>query len=104
MSGKHGVTSIKSVMSLGKLGVISVIQAIKKDGFQARDIVAPLGSPTFQNAMASAIDDFALVLPEWGDLDIWDGIEIGKHAHSCWIDIKTELNVAALEMKRRMAA
>lgn len=104
MSGKHGVSSIKNVMSLGKLGAITIIQAIKKDGFQARDVVAPLGSPTFQTALASAIDDFALVLPEWGDLDMWDGVEIGKHAYSCWLDIKTELNVASMEMKVRLAA
>ncbi len=104
MSGKLGVSSIKNVMSLGKLGAISVIQAIKKDGFQARDIVAPIASSTFQTALAHAVDDFALVLPEWNDLDIWDGVELGKHAYACWLDIKTELSVAATEMKMKRAA
>lgn len=103
MSGKLGVTSIKNVMSLGKLGAISIIQAIKKDGFQAKDVIAPITSPTFQNALAAAIDDFAMVLPEWNDLDFWDGLEIGKHAIACWSDIRTELSIASSELKLKKA-
>ena len=104
MSGKHGVQSIKNVMSLGKLGAISIIQAIAKDGFQAKDIVAPLSSPTFMAAAEHAVADFAMVLPEWNDLDMWDGVELGKHAYVCWLDIKTELKAASSVMKIKKAA
>lgn len=99
MSGKLGVESVKSLISLAKLGWISVLQAVAKDGFQAADLLAPLSSPTFQEQAVHILEDFAKVIPELSDLDVWDGIEIGKHAYACWADLKTELNLASAKMK-----
>ena len=101
MSGKYGVASVKNLMSLGKLAAVSTLQAIAKDGFQAADLLAPLSSETFQSAAAHAIDDFASVLPELNEMDMWDGIEIGKHAFACWNDIKTELAIAIAKIKAK---
>lgn len=103
MAGLYGVNSIKNIMSMGKIGVISVIQAAAKDGFQARDVLAPLSSQTFLDAAARTVDDFASVLPEWNELDVWDGIELGKHAYACWVDIKTELSHASSAARRKVA-
>lgn len=102
-TGKHGVKSVKNLMSLGKLGVISILQAASKDGFQASDLLAPLGSQTFLQSLGHAIDDFAGVLPELGELDMWEGIELGQHAYACWMDIKTELDLA-IASSRKLAA
>ena len=100
MSGKLGVQNVKDLMSLAKVGAISVLQAVSKDGFQTSDLLAPLGSSTFQAMAADSLSKFQQVIPELADLDVWDGVEIGKHAFVCWNDIKTELALATIKMKK----
>jgi hypothetical protein len=98
MAGKFGVSSIKNLMTTGKIAAISVIQAVAKDGFQASDLLAPLSSPSFQARLESAIIDFRGVIPEISELDVWDGLDIGKHAWACWADLKTEFELAQAKL------
>lgn len=94
MAGKYGVVSIKNLMTTGKIAAIAVLQAVAKDGFQVSDLLAPLSSPTFQGRVETAVLDFRNVIPEISELDVWDGLEIGKHAWACWADLKTEFELA----------
>jgi len=99
MSGKLGVVNTKTLITLVKLGAISVLQQVAKDGFQPVDLIAPLGSKQFQDTLEANLTSFVKVIPELTELDMWDGAELGKHAYAAWLDVKTELHLAADKMK-----
>lgn len=99
MAGKLGVSSIKQLMTTGKHGAIAVLQGIAKDGFQLKDLAAPLGSPTYMVSLQESAGRFRLAMAEGSELDFWDNIEIAQHAWVCWKDIATEGRLAIQKIK-----
>jgi hypothetical protein len=94
-----GVENIKKVGTLLKLGVIAILQEVAKDGFQATDILAPLKSKTFNDALQPVLLGYKDVLSEAADLGPLEIFGLAQSAYSSWGDIKTELDLALAKTK-----
>lgn len=99
---KYGIDNIKIVMSTAKLAAISVCQAVAKDGFQPKDLAAPLKSGTFQQAV---IDNTSMVIEaikESGDLTILEKGQLLIHANDCVQDVWTEAKLAIKKLQSQV--
>ncbi len=100
MAGKYDVHNTEELLTLVKLATISILQAIAKDGFQPKDLAAFLKSGTFEAAIAPALKDAHLVIPELSELDMWDGVQLAKFAYGQMDDILTEIKLAGKALKK----
>lgn len=78
MAGKYGVKNIVDFLMLGKVFVVHLIRESKKDGFQASDVFKVLASDELKEALAEAMQDMDLVGAEARELDVLDGLALGK--------------------------
>jgi hypothetical protein len=83
MGGKYGTKNTKELLSLISAVGVAIVVASKKDGWQLSDLLAFLKSPEVDAALASAIADIAVIPAEVVELDVFDGIDLGRHAYAC---------------------
>lgn len=91
MAGKYGVKNIGDFLVLGKVVVVEMIKAAKKDGFQFTDVFAVLKSPELEGAVSEALKDMDLVPAEARELDVFDGLALGKLAYDMVQDVLAEV-------------
>lgn len=92
MGGKYGVTESKEVLDF-VIGVVAfeIVKEIKKDGFQVTDLAAFFKSPKFEEKLTTALDGINLVPNEMTEVDLFDGISLGRHAYGLVVDLMAEL-------------
>ena len=81
MGGKYGVKETKEVVTLAEVVTVAILQEVKKDGFQVADLGAFLKSADFEKAVAPALQGIENVPAELTELDLFDGLELGKHTY-----------------------
>lgn len=87
MGGKFGTKNSKEVLTLGKVVTQVILQEVRKDGFQPKDLTAFLKSPAFEAAVKPAVEEIDLVDDELTELDFFDGLDLSKHVYACVSDI-----------------
>lgn len=92
MAGKYGVEESKDVLDFA-IGVVAkeIVKEIKRDGFQVTDLGAFLKSPEFETKLAQALDGIQLVPSEMTEVDLFDGINLGRHAYGLIVDLMEEI-------------
>jgi len=87
MGGKLGVKETKEVLNLIKAVGVSIAVASKVDGWQKSDLLAFLKSAEVEAALQPAIDGAELVTAEVAEIDVLDGLSLGRHAYACMDEI-----------------
>jgi hypothetical protein len=83
MGGKYGVKNLKEVLTLGTVVTVCIVKEVLKDGFQVTDLGAFLKSPEFEAAVKPAVEGVEQVPLEATELDLFDGLELSRHAYTC---------------------
>lgn len=91
MAGKYGVKNIVDFIVLGKVFVVALVREAKKDGFQVTDIFAVLKSPELESAVAEAMDGMDLVPAEAKELDVFDGLALGRASYDLVQEVLAEV-------------
>jgi hypothetical protein len=91
MAGKYGVKNIVDFVVLGKIFVVSLVREAKKDGFQVTDVFAVLKSPELEGALSEAMKDMDLVLAEAKELDVFDGLALGRASYDLVQEVLAEV-------------
>ncbi len=102
MGGKLGTDAIKKEITMVKLGAIAFFQAVSKDGFQAKDLAAPLASPSFQQAVIGQTETFILAVQESKELDGGDMLSVIMHTTSALKDVGTEAMLALRKIQSKV--
>lgn len=92
MAGKFGTEESKDILDFA-IGVVAmeIVKEIKKDGFQVTDLAAFLKSPEFETKLAQALDGINLVPSEMTEVDLFDGISLGRHAYGLVVELMEEI-------------
>jgi len=75
---KVDIKNTKEVLSLVRIISLTVIDEIKKDGFQPTDLVSFVKSPQFLAELIPAVEGIELVKDELKDLDWTEGYDLAK--------------------------
>lgn len=87
MGGKFGTKDTQEILTLVKAVGIAIVKESKRDGWQPKDLLAFLRSPEAEAAIKPAIDGAENVPAEVTELDVFDGLALGRHAYACMDEI-----------------
>lgn len=92
MGGQYGIKETKDVLDL-VIGCVAmeIVKEIKKDGFQITDLGAFIKSPEFEAKLGAAIENIALVPSEAVEIDLFDGIALGRYAYGLMSELIDQL-------------
>ena len=91
MAGKFGVQHTQEVLTLAKVVALAVVKEVKKDGFQLLDLAAFLKSEAFEAALAPALEGIENVPQEMTEVDLFDGIKLGRFTYDVVQEVMEEL-------------
>lgn len=94
MAGQFGTKETKELLYLVKCITLPIVREAKKDGFQATDILAFVKSPEFEAAVMPAVDGAELIDDEFAEIDVLDGLSLGKYVYGLVMDIVEEVRAA----------
>lgn len=82
IAGEYGIKETKEVIDL-VVGVVALetAKAVKKDGFQYKDLTEFLKSPELEAKVTAAIEGIEQVPHEMGDLGIVDGVALARYVY-----------------------
>ncbi len=82
MGGKYSTKETEDLLNLAAAVAVAIIHEGKKDGWQPSDLIAFLKSPEVEAAIASAIEGIEKVPAELVELDVFDGLHLGRAAYA----------------------
>lgn len=91
MAGKYGVKNIGDFLVVAKVVTVALIREAKKDGFQVTDLLAVLKSPELEGAVMEAVKDMELVGAEARELDVFDGLALGRMTYEIVQEVLSEV-------------
>jgi hypothetical protein len=93
MAGKYGTKETKELLTLVKTIGLAIVKEAKKDGWQPKDVLAFLKSDLVEAAIAPALQDIVTIPLEVTELDVFDGLDLGRHAYGCMDEIVDALKM-----------
>ena len=95
MAGTYGTKNTEELLELVRVMSIAILEEVKKDGWQPKDLGAFLKSAKLEAVLAPAVKDAAVAVQELAELDFFDGLALAKYGYGIMDEVLAALKGVA---------